>query len=72
MSMTSLRKGENAVLAPSSAACAVTSSGVALDVSALLVGVGGKVRSDDDLVFYNHPSQDGVTVAGKIVSAELS
>lgn len=32
-----------------------------LDISALLVGPEGKVRSDDDFVFYNQPSAPGVT-----------
>ncbi|WP_326693029.1 TerD family protein [Streptomyces sp. NBC_01795] len=32
-----------------------------LDISALLLGPEGKVRSDDDFVFYNQPSAPGVT-----------
>ncbi|WP_344530314.1 TerD family protein [Streptomyces albiaxialis] len=32
-----------------------------LDVSALLLGPEGKVRSDEDFVFYNQPSAPGVT-----------
>src|SRR5207302_1337357 len=31
-------------------------SGHVLDVSGLLLGVDGKVRSDDDFIFYNAPS----------------
>ncbi|MET3984586.1 TerD family protein [Streptomyces sp. PvR034] len=46
--------------------------GLAADVSALLLGADGRVRSDDDLVFYNHPTQDGVSVAGSVVTADLS
>ncbi|MEU6170807.1 TerD family protein [Streptantibioticus parmotrematis] len=34
---------------------------VALDVSGLLLTADGKVRSDDDFVFYNQPSAPGVT-----------
>ncbi|WP_010476139.1 TerD family protein [Streptomyces somaliensis] len=34
---------------------------VRLDVSGLLIGAQGKVRSDDDFVFYNQPSAPGVT-----------
>ncbi|WP_245694563.1 TerD family protein [Streptomyces abyssalis] len=32
-----------------------------LDVSGLLLGENGKVRSDDDFVFYNQPAAPGVT-----------
>ncbi|MGY1620452.1 VWA domain-containing protein [Geodermatophilus sp. SYSU D00691] len=43
--------------------------GVDMDVSALLCGVDGKVRSDDDLVFYNQPAgaQGAVRHLGKAV-----
>jgi stress response protein SCP2 len=34
---------------------------VKLDVSGLLIAANGKVRSDDDFVFYNQPSGPGVT-----------
>ncbi|WP_432168471.1 TerD family protein [Streptomyces sp. bgisy031] len=34
---------------------------VRLDVSGLLLTADGKVRSDDDLIFYNQPSGPGVT-----------
>ncbi|MCW7944758.1 stress-induced protein, partial [Streptomyces hygroscopicus] len=34
---------------------------VRLDVSALLLTAGGKVRSDDDFIFYNQPVGPGVT-----------
>jgi stress response protein SCP2 len=34
---------------------------VRLDVSGLLIAADGKVRSDDDFVFYNQPSGPGVT-----------
>jgi stress response protein SCP2 len=33
--------------------------GGALDLSALLLGAEGKVRSDDDMVFFNQPSAEG-------------
>ncbi len=32
-----------------------------LDVSGLLLGANGKVRSDDDFIFYNQPAGPGVT-----------
>ncbi|WP_190222689.1 TerD family protein [Streptomyces hydrogenans] len=34
---------------------------VRLDVSGLLLGADGKVRSDDDFIFYNQPAGPGVT-----------
>ncbi|MFF8807105.1 TerD family protein [Streptomyces omiyaensis] len=34
---------------------------VRLDVSGLLLGANGKVRSDDDFIFYNQPAGPGVT-----------
>ncbi|WP_411100730.1 TerD family protein [Streptomyces sp. x-45] len=45
--------------------------GLSADVSALLLGADGKVRGDHDLVFYNHPAQDGVAVAGAAVTVDL-
>ncbi|MGW8454174.1 TerD family protein [Streptomyces niveus] len=38
----------------------------------MLLGPDGKVRGDHDLVFYNHPAQDGVSVEGTEVTADLS
>ncbi|MEU4090645.1 VWA domain-containing protein [Streptomyces aureus] len=32
----------------------------------------GKVRGDNDRVFYNHPVQDGVSIDGQTVTADLS
>lgn len=72
MQTTSLRKGENATLRTARAVLAVSVSGLSADVSALLLGPDGKVRGDDDLVFYNHPAQDGVSIEGAAVVAELS
>jgi stress response protein SCP2 len=50
----------------------VDSRGVEADVSALLVGANGKVRTDSDLVFYNNPKCDGVSVADQTVTAQLN
>ncbi|MEU0413626.1 VWA domain-containing protein [Streptomyces griseorubiginosus] len=72
MQTTSLRKGENLSLLPARTVLSVAVQGVSADVSALLLGPDGKVRGDHDLVFYNHPVQDGVSVEGAAVSAELS
>ncbi|MFI8930737.1 TerD family protein [Streptomyces sp. NPDC053474] len=52
--------------------CRRAVQGLSADVSAPLLGHDGKVRGDHDLVFYNHPVQDGVSVAGAAVTVELS
>ncbi|MFJ1975275.1 VWA domain-containing protein [Streptomyces sp. NPDC087903] len=72
MQTTSLRKGENLSLLTARTVLSVAVQGVSVDVSALLLGPDGKVRGDHDLVFYNHPTQGGVSVEGAAVSAELS
>lgn len=66
-----LRKGENAVLGGGRARVAVTAEGAAIDVSAVLLGDDRRVRSDDDLVFFNHPAQDGVRLEGAEVVMDL-
>ncbi|WP_033221172.1 TerD family protein [Kitasatospora phosalacinea] len=66
-----LSKGANALLAGPHCRVTVVASGLPVDVSAVLLGLDGKVRSDHDLVFYNHPFQDGVTAAGTTVMADL-
>lgn len=72
MATTSLTKGANAALAGMSAELVVDTRGTESDVSALLLGSDRKVRTDDDLVFYNNPSKDGVSISGKTVSVQLS
>lgn len=67
-----LAKGANAPLATEEATIRITASGVPVDVSAVLLTRKGRVRSDGDLVFYNHPFQDGVRVNGSTATAELS
>lgn len=71
MQTMSLSTGENRALPAVSTVLSVTVQGPAVDVSALLLGPNGKVRSDADLVFYNHPAQDGVSVDGPAVTADL-
>ncbi|MZD07835.1 toxic cation resistance protein [Streptomyces sp. SID5785] len=71
MRTTSLRKGENNALTAAPVLLTVSVPGPAADVSALLLGANGRVRADEDLVFYNHPSQDGVSVVGAAVTADL-
>ncbi|MGW7513852.1 VWA domain-containing protein [Streptomyces massasporeus] len=68
---TSLRKGENVSLLTTRTVLSVAVQGLSADVSALLLGPDGKVRGDHDLVFYNHPVQDGVSVEGAAVTADL-
>jgi stress response protein SCP2 len=57
--MQSLPKGANASLPPGPVAVRV-SAAAPVDISALLVTPGGKVRGDADFVFYNQPSAPGV------------
>ncbi|MGX2996161.1 TerD family protein [Streptomyces sp. JNUCC 64] len=66
-----LSKGANAPLVGARCQVTVAASGVPFDVSAVLLGPDGKVRGDQDLVFYNHRSQDGVTVTGRTVTADF-
>ena len=57
--MQVLPKGANAPLPPGPVAVRV-SAAAPVDISALLVTAGGKVRGDADFVFYNQPSAPGV------------
>ncbi|OEU88443.1 stress-induced protein [Streptomyces abyssalis] len=52
--------GSNLPLSTAQVAVEVTAPS-RLDVSGLLLGENGKVRSDDDFVFYNQPAAPGVT-----------
>ncbi|MBT2213848.1 TerD family protein [Actinomadura sp. NEAU-AAG7] len=65
-----LGKGGNAPLDGRSAAVTITAA-VPVDVSALLLTGERKVRGDHDLVFFNHPEQDGVSVENATVTADL-
>ncbi|SFL68706.1 VWA domain-containing protein [Streptomyces pini] len=67
-----LCKGENTTVLTAPVALSAVAEGLSADVSALLLGPQGKVRRDSDLVFYNHPVQDGVSVAGMTITADLS
>ncbi|MFI0778590.1 TerD family protein [Streptomyces sp. NPDC021212] len=58
--MTAMTPGSNLPLPVARVAVDVTAP-VRLDVSGLLLTADGKVRSDDDFVFYNQPSGPGVT-----------
>jgi stress response protein SCP2 len=60
--MAELAKGGNAPLADSSLSVELHCAGAPLDVSALLLGADGRVRSDDDMVFFNQPAAEGGAV----------
>uniref|UniRef100_A0AAU1TYZ5 TerD family protein n=1 Tax=Streptomyces sp. NBC_00119 TaxID=2975659 RepID=A0AAU1TYZ5_9ACTN len=66
-----LAKGANAPLRTESVAVRLITTGVPVDVSVVLPTRHGKVRSDHDLVFYNHPHHDGVRTTGDTVTAGL-
>ncbi|MFE6861540.1 VWA domain-containing protein [Nocardia sp. NPDC057668] len=59
---TQLLKGQNIPLNATELLVSVQSS-APVDVSALLVTPAGKVRSDDDFVFYNQPHAPGVELS---------
>ncbi|WP_208605880.1 TerD family protein [Streptomyces albus] len=61
--MTAMTPGSNIPLSVPRVAVDVTAP-ARLDVSGLLLTADGKVRSDDDFVFYNQPSGPGVTHRG--------
>ncbi|WP_185301532.1 TerD family protein [Streptomyces finlayi] len=58
--MTAMTPGSNIPLSAARVAVDVAAP-VRLDVSGLLLTADGKVRSDDDFIFYNQPSGSGVT-----------
>src|SRR5690242_14710843 len=58
--MTAMTPGSNIPLTAQRVAVDVTAP-VRLDVSGLLLTADGKVRSDDDFIFYNQPAGPGVT-----------
>ncbi|MFF7728084.1 TerD family protein [Streptomyces sp. NPDC008001] len=58
--MTAMTPGSNIPLSVARVTVDVTAP-VRLDVSGLLLTADGKVRSDDDFVFYNQPSGPGVS-----------
>ncbi|WP_435172603.1 VWA domain-containing protein [Actinacidiphila sp. bgisy145] len=68
----SLTPGGNTSLDGDAARAEVTATGTPVDVSAVLLTEQRKVRADSDLVFYNHPVQDGVSVQGRAVTVELA
>ncbi|WP_415974035.1 AIM24 family protein [Rhodococcus sp. 077-4] len=57
--MNALARGENCP-APAGPLMVTLAAATSVDVSALLLGADGRVRSDADLVFYNQPVAPGV------------
>ncbi|MGW8972684.1 TerD family protein [Streptomyces platensis] len=60
--MPELGKGENTAVPAGCITAELHTVGPPIDLSALLVAADGKVRSDDDMVFYNQPSAESGTV----------
>ncbi|GHA82675.1 TerD family protein [Streptomyces chryseus] len=58
--MTAMTPGSNIPL-PTARVAVDVAAPVRLDVSGLLLTADGKVRSDDDFIFYNQPTGPGVT-----------
>ncbi|MCX4582470.1 TerD family protein [Streptomyces sp. NBC_01481] len=68
--MPELRKGENTAVGSGRITAELHTVGSPVDLSALLVAADGKVRSDDDLVFYNQPSACSYAVQHLAADAE--
>lgn len=68
---TELRSGENTKLVGRSVKLEVNSQGVQVDVSAVLLTENRKVRTDSDLVFFNNPSHDGVSLDNNSISIDM-
>ncbi|MFF7161671.1 TerD family protein [Streptomyces sp. NPDC008086] len=60
--MPELSKGGNIVVGSGALVAELHAVGGTVDLSALLVAADGKVRSDDDLVFYNQPTAESGAV----------
>lgn len=58
--MTTLARGENRP-APGDRMTVTVACSAPVDVSALLLGTDGRVRSDGDFIFFNQPAGPGVT-----------
>jgi stress response protein SCP2/uncharacterized protein involved in tellurium resistance len=69
---TTLTKGANAPLPSPLCRVHLVAEGVPIDVCAVLLGFDGRVRSDEDLVFFHHPAQSGVELTGRTITADLA
>ncbi|MFJ8539197.1 TerD family protein [Streptomyces sp. NPDC093591] len=68
--MLELRKGENTTVGSGRITAELHTVGDPVDLSAVLIGTDGKVRSDDDLVFYNQPTAESGGVRHRTADAE--
>ncbi|MER6961524.1 TerD family protein [Streptomyces sp. NPDC000618] len=68
--MPELGKGANTALGAGPVRMELFAQGDQVDLSALLVAADGKVRSDDDLVFYNQPSAESDAVRHRTADAD--
>ncbi|MCF1600255.1 TerD family protein [Streptomyces muensis] len=68
--MPELSKGGNIVVGSGPLVAELHAVGGTIDLSALLVAADGRVRSDDDLVFYNQPSAEAGAVRHVAADAE--
>ncbi|MFE6177865.1 TerD family protein [Streptomyces sp. NPDC056464] len=68
--MPELSKGGNMAVGSGPVVAELRTVGGAVDLSALLVAADGKVRSDDDLVFYNQPTAESGAVRHIAADAE--
>lgn len=68
--MPELSKGGNIVVGSGPLVAELHAVGGTVDLSALLVAADGRVRSDDDLVFYNQPSAESGAVRHVAADAE--
>ncbi|WP_218593749.1 TerD family protein [Pseudonocardia oceani] len=57
-------KGSRTDLTASRYVVDVGGAGGLVDIAAVLLGADGRVRTDDDLVFFNNPRQPGVALTG--------
>ncbi|MFG1670870.1 TerD family protein [Streptomyces sp. Y7] len=68
--MPELSKGGNIAMGSGPVVAELHAVGGTVDLSALLVAADGRVRSDDDLVFYNQPSAESDAVRHVAADAE--
>ncbi|MFJ8106010.1 TerD family protein [Streptomyces sp. NPDC096132] len=68
--MPELGKGGNTALGAGAVTVELSAEGEPVDLSALLVTTEGRVRSDDDLVFYNQPSAESDAVRHRAADAD--
>ncbi|WP_264934639.1 TerD family protein, partial [Streptomyces sp. A012304] len=68
--MPELGKGGNTALGDGPVTVELYAQGDTVDLSALLVAADGKVRSDDDLVFYNQPAAESGAVRHRAADAD--